>query len=434
MIAYTNLKIVTVDQAFTIYESGYVVIDNETIHSLGDMASFNPQNYVTIHDYHGFIVAPGFINAHTHLGLIPLRSLADDMPDRLRNYLFPMEQKFMNKDNVVSASAYAALESLLNGTTTVADMYYYSDAVAHILDTLGVRALVGQTIIEDSQIDFMTEAHALLETEKFIQKWSKHDRIQPMIAPHGTTTVSESALKAIGVLSKKTDTKVMMHVAEMDYEMTHFAPSTPIAYLATLGLLDQNFLAVHSIHTTPDDLITLAKHNVSVVHCPGANMKAGKGIADVKGMHAHGICVALGTDGPVSGNTLDMMGVMRLSAIAQKTRYRERDLNPSSLTLKMATIDAAKALGIDHLVGSIEVGKKADLVFIETQSANMYPLYDLDAVLVYQTQSQNIHSVMVNGVFKVINHHLVGHDLNTYRTQLEPMIYAINQNNHNSKK
>lgn len=427
MRTYTNLRIVTVDSSFTVYENGFISVEGKLIQNIGDMKDFASDGEVII-DCEGMIAIPGLINAHTHLGLIPLRSLGEDMPDRLRKYLFPMEQKYMDKETVVAASHYAALESLLNGTTTVADMYYYAEDVAKELDDVGIRALVGQTIIETSQIDYGTEEKALEHTQSLIEQWKDHDRIKPMIAPHSPVSVSEASLLKIRDLSKLTDTKVMMHVSEMDYEMEHFAPSTPVAYLDSIDLIDKNFLGVHMIHTNDNDQRIMKKNGAHVIHCPGANMKAGKGITDLKGFYEHGVKAALGTDGPISGNTLDIMTVMKLVAMGQKTKYHERDIFPSSMILEMATINGAKALGIDEHTGSLEIGKRADVVLISTEEANMYPLYDPIPSIVYQVQTQNIHTVMVDGKVLVENHKLTKHSINDARNALNEVVNKISQN------
>ncbi|AMC93484.1 hypothetical protein AOC36_05665 [Erysipelothrix larvae] len=425
MKTFINTTIVTLDRFDTIIKHGYIRINSDQIIEMGPMDQWVPIVDETVHDMNNTIVMPGLINAHTHLGLIPLRSLKDDMPDRLRLFLFPMEQKYMSEQTVRDASLYGALESLLNGTTTLCDMYYYSNSVCEVLDEVGVRAFVGQTIVKDSQIDYQTQEAALNQTKALIRKWRQHPLITPMIAPHGTTTLSEEILIKIHDLSKQTDTKVMMHVSEMDYEMRAFLPMSPIEYLNSINMLDDNFIAVHVIHTNNKDIKLLAQTNTSVVSCPAANMKAGKGIVDVKSMIEHGICVGLGTDGPISGNTLDLMSTMRLTGYAQKTNNHDRALLSSKELLKMATINSAQLLGIDHLVGSLEINKKADLLFVDTTQSNMFPIHDVEATLVYQFQPQNVHTVIVNGVIQVSNHKLVNYDLNAIKKRIMPVLEQI---------
>ena len=426
MQSFLNLKIVTVDRNKTIYDLGYLTMDEDVIVAIGAMEDYKSQQEPS-EDCTGMIAIPGLINAHTHLGLIPLRSLGEDMPDRLRRYIFPMEQAYMSETVVVASSRYAALESLLNGTTTVADMYFYADAVAEALDKVGIRSFVGQTILRESQIDYQTEDAALEATASLIQKWKNHHMIQPMIAPHSPVTVSESVLRNIAFLSQETETKVMIHVSEMDYEMEAFLPLSPIEYLDSIGFMSHHVLGVHAIHTTEHDQMIFRNRNASVVHCPGANMKSGKGITDLKGFTKHHVNIALGTDGPISGNTLDLQTVMKLVAMGQKTKYRERDIFPSESILEMATIHGAKALGIDAITGSLEVGKKADIVLIDTESANMFPIYHPVPSIIYQSQPQNVHTVIVNGVPLVKNHKLVNASITKARQDLQAVIRDIAQ-------
>lgn len=421
---FINLTIVTLNDTFDVLEDAYIMVEGSDFKEVGCMSDIRLQEACDVIDCGGYICCPGFINAHTHLGLVALRSLADDMPDRLRKFLFPMETKYMDKDLVKIASEYAAYESLLNGTTTLADMYYYSEDVADVLDKVGIRALVGQTIIKDNQIDYKDEENALEAYKSLKKSLEGHHLLKPMIAPHGTTTVSESTLREIGKLSRESGVKVMMHVSEMDYEMEHFKPKTPIEAMDKLGLLDENFIAVHTIHTSDTDISLLKEKKASVISCTGANMKAGKGIPRLFEMMNQGVNVGLGTDGPISGNTLDLMSVMKLTAISQKTRYTSRDILSSQEILRMATRENAKILGFEKL-GMIKEGYKADFLLISKNEANMYPIYDYHAALVYQLQPHNIKSVYVDGVLKVINGKLLSNRMQELRCELDTYISQI---------
>lgn len=391
-----NGTIVTMNQKEEIYSNGYLVIDDSFITELGNGVPSNQEG--TVIDLKGKIVFPGLINTHTHLGMIPFRSMADDQKDRLRKFLFPMEKQYMNKDLAVLSSRYAVLECIRSGTTTIADMYYFEDAIATALEEIGVRAFCGQTIIDEVVIDPVGQEFENLE--QFILKWKDHPFIQPMLAPHGTSTVNAEKLVQLSDLSKKHNIKMMMHVSEMDYEMNYFKEEfdmTPIEFLGKKGILDSNLISVHTIHTSENDLKLLGKHNVKVAHCITANMKSGKGIMDLKGMQGHGINISLGTDGPISGNTLDLFTQMRLVPMAQKVKNQDRSFLTSKEVCELATINGARTLGIEELTGSLEVGKVADLIVIETDSLNMFPLHDIYAVLVYSTQAQNVESVMIHG-------------------------------------
>ncbi|MGF0040380.1 amidohydrolase [Peptoniphilaceae bacterium SGI.131] len=389
MKVYGNLILVTMNEDFDIINPGFIKIEYDKITDMGPM-SLCPGNY---EDMEGKILIPGFINGHTHLSLVFLRSMADDMADRLTKFLFPMESQYFTKDTVKIGGAYGAYESLLSGTTTVLDMYYYSKDLAEVYKSIGIRAYVGQTIVNDHALSKDLDERYLRE---FIESYREDKLIQPILAPHAPYSVSEDDLKLIQKLSEEYQVFKMMHIAEMDFEMEKYKPKTPFEYLNNIGLIDDKLLAVHAIHTSPIDLDLLKNAGAKIVSCPGANMKAGKGIVDLKSFMDKKIEVFLGTDGPVSGNGLDLIGPMKLTAYAQKTKYHDRELLPAKNLLELVTSKAAKALGRDD-IGSLKIGNQADLVFIERDSLNMNPIYDLYATIVYGMQASNVYRTMVAG-------------------------------------
>ena len=230
--------------------------------------------------------------------------------------------------------------------------------------------------------------------------------VTPIIAPHATNTNDATALKTAHEIAEKYDTLISMHVAEMDYEMKEFREAynmTPVEYLDSIGVLSNRLVAAHCIHINEHDMKLMAERRTSIAHCVGSNMKAGKGIAPVKEMIEHGIAVGLGTDGPSSGNTLDLFTQMKTAVYAQKTHYKDRSLFKAEEIVKLATIGGAKALKMDARIGSLEVGKQADIVLIETDSVNMFPIYDPYSAIVYSANASNVDSVWINGV-RVLNH------------------------------
>lgn len=425
-----NSYVLTMDGQYTVYPSGYVYIEQNQIVKIGSMADELPHADLKIDGKKGILI-PGMINTHTHCGMIPFRSLGDDVPDRLRRFLFPLEQQ-MTPELVKASSKYAMAEMLLAGITTCADMYYFEDEVAKAAEEMSMRAFVGETIIDMAVCDAKTPDEALTYAKAFIQKWNGHPLIQPMIAPHATNTNAEDILKKIQALAKKYDVPIMMHVSEMDYEMNYFKEKfkkTPIAYLESLNFFTQDFILVHGIFMTPDDMDSLARYkdHVKIAHCIGANTKSAKGVAPVADMLNHHLTVGLGTDGPSSGNTLDLFTQMRQFANFHKTFEQDRAIFPAKEIVRLATIEGAKVLGIDAKVGSIEVGKQADLVLIETDSVNMFPLYDPYAVLVYSAVSSNVSAVWVNGKQLVQEKQLMEHSLTNLRTNLDFQMTAFKQ-------
>ena len=285
-------------------------------------------------------------------------------------------------------------------------MYYFEEEVARACEELNMRGVLGETVINFPTCDCKEAYGGLAYSEAFISKWKNHKLVTPIIAPHATNTNDATALKTAHEIAEKYDTLISMHVAEMDYEMKEFREMydmTPVEYLDSIGVLSNRLVAAHCIHVNEHDMKLMAGRGTSVAHCVGSNMKAGKGIAPVKEMIEHGIAVGLGTDGPSSGNTLDLFTQMKTAVYAQKTHYKDRSLFKAQEIVKLATIGGAKALKMDDRIGSLEVGKQADIILIETDSVNMFPIYDPYSAIVYSANASNVDSVWINGV-RVLNH------------------------------
>jgi cytosine/adenosine deaminase-related metal-dependent hydrolase len=316
---------------------------------------------------------------------------------------------------------------LLAGTGCFVDMYFFEDTLAEAVKPMGVRAFLGETVIDENQIDAPEGSSkngkaGLALAEEFIRKWQDDSLITPMVAPHAPNTNDPETLKQAAALARKYQVPLTLHAAEMDYETEYFRKNfglSPIAFLDSLGILSQPLIAAHCINVDAEDMRILAGRGVSVAHCVGANAKAAKGVAPVKAMLEAGVKVALGTDGPASGNTLDMFTQMDLFAKIHKNANRDRSLFPAQDILKLVTCDAAKALGIGGLTGSIEAGKKADITLVETGSANMFPLHDLYSVLVYSAKAANVSAVFVNGRLLVQRGQLTGVSLRDLHAELE---------------
>ncbi len=409
LTALINATVISMEADQPIFELGYVSFLADEIVAVGPMSAYQPTVDTKEIDCSGKIIMPGLINTHTHLGLIPLRSLADDMPDRLRKFLFPMEMKYFNAELVSASALFAGVESLKAGVTTVADMYYFTDSYAEALSELKIRAFLGQTIIKDHAADRFSETDALKEVARLAEKWANHPLIKIMVAPHGSTTVSLETLKQASALAKKYQLKMMIHISEMDYEMAYFRDKynqTPIEYFAQAGLLGPEVIAVHSIYAQNQDFELLAKSQTNVAHCLTANLKAAKGIMDLKAMQAAGVNVSLGTDGPISGNTLDLWTQIRFVPMVHKTINHDRSYLPSYEILKLATINGAKTLGMADKIGSLKSGKQADLIIIDPNKFNSFPVHDVFATLVYSVTSQNVESVLVAGKWVIYQQEL----------------------------
>lgn len=414
-----NVTVLTMDDHGHVWQHGHVLFDEEKILEVGEGGCKGDAD-IRIDGRQG-ILMPGMINVHSHIPMVPFRSMGDDCADRLRRFLFPLELEAMTPELVYAAARYAVCELLLSGVTSVLDMYYFEDWVARACEETGIRAWVGETVIGQETCDSREEYGGLKLCEDLIRGWRGHERIHPLVAPHATNTSSPEMLKAAHELAEKYQVPYTLHVSEMDYEMSYFREKydrTPIAFLKDLGVLGERTIAVHCIHATKEDIRLLAETGTKVAHCAGSNTKAGKGICPVLEMKKAGVCVGTGTDGPSSGNTLDLFTQLKMIASFQKTRYHDRSAFPAGEIVALATVEGARVLGAEKEIGSVEAGKRADLVLLETESVNMFPLYNPYSAIVYSANASNVDSVWVQGRRLVQGHRLTELDLKQERERL----------------
>ncbi|MGL6174955.1 MAG: amidohydrolase [Cellulosilyticaceae bacterium] len=416
-----NIRIITMNENMEEIQDGFVIIEDDKINDIGKMDEYKETDGEMI-DGKGGILMPGMINTHTHLSMIPFRSLGDDCKDRLRRYLFPLENKCMNERLAYYSAKYAICELLLGGVTTLMDMYYFEDSVAQAAEEMGIRAFLGETVINFPTCDSEVAHGGLGYAEAFISKWKGHELITPFIAPHAPNTNSTEALVSANEISKKHQVPITMHTSEMDYEMEYFRQNynqTPLEYLESIGLLSDRLVAAHCIFLTEKDIELMKKYEVKVAHCIGSNTKAAKGVAPIRKVLEAGIPVGLGSDGASSGNTLDIITQFKLFANFHKLENKDRGVFPAQEIIKLGTITGAKVLNKEQEIGSIEVGKKADLVLIETESVNMFPVFDPYSAIVYSANASNVDTVFVNGKCLVKNKQLIDVELRRIREELQ---------------
>lgn len=426
--AIKNVNILTMNQNKDIIENGMVIYKDDKIIYVGCEKEFDED--VNLIDGEDAILMPGMINCHTHASMIPFRSLADDYKDRLKRYLFPLEQKLVDKELTYIGAKYAVSEMLLGGVTTFCDMYYFEDEVAKASKELKIRGIVCETIVDFPSPDSEKPYGGIDYAKDFIKKWKNDGLIIPGVAPHAIYTNSDESLKSAYNLSKKYNIPFTMHVAEMDYEVSMCKEKynlTPVGYLDKLGILDHNFISAHTILVDDEDINILRKKNVKVSHNISANSKGAKEVCPILKMKENGIDIGLGTDGPMSSNTLDIISQMSQVGKIHKLFNNDRTLLPSDEIVEMATMGGARVLGLDKIVGSIEVGKKADLVLIETKSVNMQPIYDYYATIVYSSNPSNVHTVVVDGKIVVRNKELVSGDFSKIRKDLLGLKDKVNK-------
>lgn len=401
LLAITHARIVTVDASGTVIDNGTIVVDEHGIIreiSQGDVA----HSAATVIDARGGIVMPGLINAHAHMGMTLFRGLGDDM--NLEDFLarlMPAEISILDHDAVVTGTELAALESLLGGITTTLDMYYLPDAAQLVAERSGKRIFSAPNLLESNGPEPLAFNDRMKWSEQWLEDASSQNKdYLNWLAPHSTYLLGEEHLLRIAVLAEKHGAHIHVHASETVGEMKLVANRhngrTPIQVLADTDLLTEAVLA-HGVHLTDEDIELIADHNASVTHCPASNQKLASGTARIIDLHKAGINVALGTDGPASGNDMDLWLAMRLAGYAQKNTSHDPTVMPALDVLRMATINGAKALHVDHLIGSLEVGKAADIVVLDADSPSLTPVFDPHVAIVAAAGRADVSTVVVNG-------------------------------------
>jgi len=398
--------IVTMDAERHVIENGFIAVRGDQIIAVGqNPAEFAPKGLIAKEtvDAGGKLIIPGLINGHTHIPMVLLRGLIDDvtLDDWLRKYIFPAEAKNVTEDFVRWGSRLALAEMIRSGTTTYADMYYFEDAEAEEAKAAGVRGVLGETWIDFPAPDNKSEAEMAAYTEKFLKRWQGDPLIHAAVAPHSIYTCSEKTLHDAASLARKYHAPILIHVSEMRKEYMDSIEkngATPVQYLERIELLGPDVLAAHCIWLDYTDMKILAERQVGCVHNPSSNMMLASGVAPVVDERAAGMRVGLGTDGPAgSNNDLDMMEEMDLAAKLQKT-YR---VDPRALgakgALEMATIEGARALHMEKEIGSLEIGKKADFAILNLDVPNAVPMFDVYSQIVYALKASEVETVVVGG-------------------------------------
>ena len=395
--------VVTVDADRRILSPGAVAIDGTSIVAVdrADQIAARFRSAEVI-DASGRVVLPGLINTHTHAPMVLYRGLADDLAlkEWLQKYIFPAEAKTVSPEFVRAGTRLAALEMIESGTTTYADMYYFEEAIAEETRRAGLRAVLGQTIIQFPVADAKTPAEGLSRAEAFIKAWRNDDLIVPAVAPHAMYTLDEASLKASRALADRYGVPVLIHLAETRAEVDGSRKDhglSPTAYLESLGFWGPRTVAAHTVWMSDEDIAILARRGIGASHNPESNMKLASGAAPVLKLRAAGVATGLGTDGAASNNDLDMFEAMRQAAFLQKLQSGDPRALGAATALDMATREGARALAMDRLVGSLEPGKRADLIVVGMDAARQVPMYDPVSHLVYVTRGDDVQTTIVNG-------------------------------------
>ncbi len=353
-------------------------------------------------DARGQVVMPGLINTHGHVPMTLFRGIADDLPlmDWLQKFILPAEAKVVDERFVRCGTRLGCMEMLLGGTTTYVDMYYFEDAIADETAKAGMRAVLGETVLDFPAPDNKSWEAGLAYTRSFASRWKGHALITPAIAPHAPYTVSDKHLREAAALAEEADIPLVIHLAEDKVEMDRIKREqgcSPVAYLDRLGVLSNRVLAAHAVWTDDEDRKVLLRHGVGVAHCPQSNMKLADGVAAVPEMLRVGIAVGLGTDGAASNNDLCMWEEIDTAAKLHKLYAGDPTVLSAREALTMATLGGAKAIHMADRIGSLEPGKLADIVLVSIDQPHLSPIYNVFSHLVYATKAADVRTVIVDG-------------------------------------
>jgi 5-methylthioadenosine/S-adenosylhomocysteine deaminase len=396
--------VITENAQHRVIENGAVAVRAERIVGVGTKAEIDARFQARQRlDHPDAILAPGLIDTHTHAAMSLFRGIADDqkLQDWLQNFIFPAEAKNVSPDFVRWGTRLGCLEMLLGGTTTFTDMYYFEDVVAEVAKEAGMRGVLGETIIGFPVADAKTPADALKFTERYLLRFRGDPLVTAAVAPHALYTNSDETLKAARALANKYNAPLVIHLSETKKENDDELAkrhTTPTKTLDTLGVFNGRTVAAHCVWVNDADMAILKARNVGVAHCPSSNMKLASGVAPVVRMLALGINVGLGPDGPAgSNNDFNMFEEMDLAAKLQKVTTLDPQALPATTALEMGTIRGARALGMDKEIGSLETGKRADMIEVRLDRPNAVPLYDAISQMVYALKGDDVRDVMVNG-------------------------------------
>jgi len=418
----------------TVYKNGAVAVDDGRIIAIGPAEEISSA-YSSGNRLPGDnrIVMPGLVNGHSHAAMTLLRGVADDLAllDWLTNYIFPAEVEFVNADFVRIGTELACWEMIRGGTTTFVDMYYFPDEIAKVVESCGMRALVSATVIDQRSPDAENAADSLIKGKAFVERWKgKNSRITPIFGPHADYTLNAEQLREVRDAALDAGVGISIHISESPYELQYAKQTygmTSIELLDSIDFFDVPTIGAHAVWPTEAEISILAERDVGVIHNPTSNMKTAAGIAPVTEMLQAGISVGLGTDGAASNNDLDMWEEIRLAAFLQKVHQMDPQVLPASTVLTMATRGGAEAIGLGDSIGSLEVGKRADIIQVSFDDVHFVPTYDVISHLVYVADEQDVISVVVDGKILMKDKKLLSIDTKRVRSEATELASRIQQ-------
>lgn len=397
-IVIKNGMILTMDEKLTLHDKADIAISGSKIVDISPQTKYKADKVI---DATNKLVMPGLINTHTHAAMTLLRGIADDMPLEIwwQKFIFPIEKKFGNQEYVRIGVSLAAIEMIKSGTTSFSDMYFFEDDAAEVCKKIGIRAFLGEGILDFPTPDSPTVDDSIKYIEKLHEKWGKDPIVHLEVAPHTPYTCNPKNLKKAQALAEKLDLPLHIHVSETAFEVAESKKNrgcSPVEHLEKIGFLSERVKAVHCVHLSCDDIKILRKHNVKVSHCQESNMKLASGNAPIVELMDEGVVVGLGTDGAASNNNLDMFDEMDAVAKVHKLVRSDPTVMNAKDVLKMATSDGARVQQKPD-IGSLEVGKTADIILIDLDRPHLTPLYNVYSHLVYSAGGSEVDTVIING-------------------------------------
>lgn len=397
-----NCRLLTMDVELTDYSGGWIEIIGDTITRTG-MGTPPPGTQM---DMDGDLIMPGMVNPHCHMPMTIFRGLGEDVDDRLFRYILPLERNLMTADLVEMGATVAALEMIRGGVTTVADMYYFEDRIAGVVDRAGMRGILGQTLANFDAPDHKTMDEGFARLDALHDICKDHPRLTASAAPHAPYSTGVEVMERVAQWSDAhPDLPVQMHLAETKPELDWAAEqgATTVELTDRAGLLTDRLIAAHVMYPTEDDMDLIAESGTHIAHNARSNGKAGRGVAPITALRARGVQVGIATDGPMSGNTLDLFSQFAPAVMFQNIANNTRSALLAQDVIKMATIEGAATLRMDKQIGSLEPGKQADLIRVSLKDPRLHPIYDIYSMLVYATMPTDVVSTMVAGQWLMLD-------------------------------
>ena len=432
-ILVTNGIVITMKTDEPPIYGGALTIAKDKILAVGQSEQFSKWKVSRTIDARGGIIMPGLVNTHTHAAMTCFRGLADDLPLKtwLNDHVFPAESQ-LDHQKVYQCTLLACAEMIRGGTTCFCDMYLFEDAVAQAASKAGVRAVVGEVLYDFPSPNYGPIEKGFAYTKMLIDKWKNDPLITIAVEPHSPYLCAPDLLKEASSISQTHDIPMVMHISETRSEVAEIEKrhgKTPVGFLADQGLLAPNLVACHCVVLTQKDIDLLKRHDVKVSHCPESNMKLASGIAPIPQLLKHGVCVGLGTDGCASNNNLDLFSEMDTAAKLHKVNTLDPTVLDASTALKFCTLDGAKTLGLDDKTGSLQPGKLADLIIVNTHKPHLTPMYNPISHLVYAAKGSDVSTSIINGVVVMENGQLLSLELEKVMDDVEEIANDIRHSN-----